>query len=112
MHIFTLPKGEKSKSYYSYKKIINELSKFKFDRTDYLIAFGGGVVGDITGFVASTYLRGISYIQIPTTLLAQVDSSVGGKTAINIPQGKNLVGAFYNPKCVLISTQYLKTLSG
>ena len=111
MHIFTLPKGEKSKSYNSYKKIINELSKFKFDRTDYLIAFGGGVVGDITGFVASTYLRGISYIQIPTTLLAQVDSSVGGKTAINIQQGKNLVGAFYNPKCVLISTQYLKTLS-
>lgn len=111
IHIFILPKGEKSKSYYSYKKIINELSKLKFDRSDYLIAFGGGVVGDITGFVASTYLRGISYIQIPTTLLAQVDSSVGGKTAINIPQGKNLVGAFYNPKCVLISTQYLRTLS-
>ena len=111
VHIFTLPKGEKSKSYNTYKIIINKLSKLKFDRTDYLIACGGGVVGDITGFVASTYLRGISYIQIPTTLLAQVDSSVGGKTAINIPQGKNLLGAFYNPKCVLISTQYLKTLS-
>ena len=111
INIFTLPKGEKSKSYESYKKIINELSRLKFDRTDYLIAFGGGVVGDITGFVASTYLRGVSYIQIPTSLLAQVDSSVGGKTAINIPQGKNLVGAFYNPICVLISTQYLKTLS-
>ncbi len=110
-HIITLPKGEKSKSYDSFKKIIYKLSKLKFDRTDYLIAFGGGVVGDITGFVASTYLRGICYIQIPTTLLAQVDSSVGGKTAINIPQGKNLVGAFYNPKCVLISTHYLKTLS-
>ena len=110
-HIFTLPKGEKSKSYNSYKKIIDELSKLKFDRTDYLIAFGGGVVGDITGFVASTYLRGIRYIQIPTTLLSQVDSSIGGKTAINIPQGKNLVGAFYNPICVLISTRYLKTLS-
>ena len=106
-----MPKGEKSKSYNSYKKIIDELSKLKFDRTDYLIAFGGGVVGDITGFVASTYLRGIRYIQIPTTLLSQVDSSIGGKTAINIPQGKNLVGAFYNPICVLISTRYLKTLS-
>ena len=109
-HIFKLPKGEKSKSLNSYKKIIDELIKLKFDRSDSLLAFGGGVVGDITGFVASTYLRGINYIQIPTTLLAQVDSSVGGKTAINIPQGKNLVGAFNNPCCVMISTNYLKTL--
>ena len=81
-----------------------------FDRSDSLIALGGGVVGDITGFCAATYLRGINYIQVPTTLLAQVDSSVGGKTAINVPQGKNLIGSFYNPKFVLISTDFLKTL--
>jgi 3-dehydroquinate synthase len=71
---------------------------------------GGGVVGDISGYVASSYLRGISFIQIPTTLLAQVDSSVGGKTAINIPAGKNLVGAFYNPKGVIIDTDTLNSL--
>ena len=76
-----------------------------------MIALGGGVVGDITGFCAASYLRGIDFIQIPTTLLAQVDSSVGGKTAINIKQGKNLVGAFYNPTLVLISTKFLETLS-
>ena len=102
VYFFTLPMGENSKSFALYQKIINELVKFNFDRTDALIAFGGGVVGDITGFVAATYLRGICYIQIPTTLLAQVDSSIGGKTAINIPQGKNLVGSFNNPKCVFI----------
>ena len=106
-----LEKGEKSKSFKTYQYILNRLAELKFDRSDYLIALGGGVVGDITGFVASTYLRGIDYIQIPTTLLSQVDSSVGGKTAINIQQGKNLVGAFYNPKLVLISTSFLKTLS-
>ena len=75
-----------------------------------MIALGGGVVGDITGFSAATYLRGIDYIQIPTTLLAQVDSSVGGKTAINTAHGKNLIGSFYNPKFVLISTSFLDTL--
>jgi len=106
-----LEQGEKSKSFKTYQNILNRLAELKFDRTDYLIALGGGVVGDITGFVASTYLRGIGYIQIPTTLLSQVDSSVGGKTAINIQQGKNLVGAFYNPRLVLISTSFLKTLS-
>ena len=110
LYFFTLPMGENSKSFASYQKIINELVKLNFDRTDALIAFGGGVVGDITGFVAATYLRGICYIQIPTTLLAQVDSSIGGKTAINIPQGKNLVGSFNNPKCVFISTYFLNTL--
>ena len=106
-----IEEGEKSKSFKTYQNILNRLAELKFDRTDYLIALGGGVVGDITGFAASTYLRGIGYIQIPTTLLSQVDSSVGGKTAINLRQGKNLVGAFYNPKLVLISTAYLKTLS-
>jgi len=108
---FTLNKGEKSKSFSSYKKILNKLLELKFDRSDIIIAIGGGVVGDIAGFSAATYLRGIRYIQIPTTLLAQVDSSVGGKTAINVIQGKNLVGAFYNPSLVLISTYFLGTLS-
>ena len=109
--IFILNKGEKSKSFSSYKKILNKLLELKFDRSDIIIALGGGVVGDIAGFSAATYLRGIRYIQIPTTLLAQVDSSVGGKTAINVIQGKNLVGAFYNPSLVLISTSFLGTLS-
>ena len=109
--IFTLKKGEKSKSFSSYKKILNKLLELKFDRSDIIIALGGGVVGDIAGFSAATYLRGIRYIQIPTTLLAQVDSSVGGKTAINVIQGKNLIGAFYNPSLVLISTSFLGTLS-
>ena len=111
LYSLTLNKGEKSKSFKSYQNIINKLTELKFNRSDCLIALGGGVVGDITGFAASTYLRGISYIQIPTTLLSQVDSSVGGKTAINLSQGKNLLGAFYNPKLVLISTLFLKTLS-
>ena len=109
--IFILNKGEKSKSFSSYKKILNKLLELKFDRSDIIIALGGGVVGDIAGFSAATYLRGIRYIQIPTTLLAQVDSSVGGKTAINVIQGKNLIGAFYNPSLVLISTSFLGTLS-
>jgi 3-dehydroquinate synthase len=111
VHTYVLRKGERSKSLNSYQKILNQLVKLKFDRSDCLIAFGGGVVGDITGFVASSYLRGIKFVQIPTTLLAQVDSSVGGKTGINLPQGKNLVGAFYNPKAVLISTHFLTTLN-
>ncbi len=106
-----LAKGEISKSFESYQKILNRLVELKFDRSDYLIALGGGVIGDVTGFAASSYLRGIGYIQIPTTLLSQVDSSVGGKTAVNLDQGKNLVGAFYNPRLVLISTSFLKTLS-
>ena len=110
VHTLELDNGERSKSFSSFKKIIDKLFELRFDRSDILIAFGGGVVGDITGFSASTFLRGIKYIQIPTTLLAQVDSSVGGKTAINVPQGKNLVGAFYNPSLVLISTEFLNTL--
>ena len=90
--------------------MLEKLAKLKFDRSDLMIALGGGMVGDITGFTAASYLRGIDFIQIPTSLLAQVDSSVGGKTAINIERGKNLVGAFYNPKLVLISTSFLETL--
>ena len=88
----------------TFKNILNFLAENNFDRTDLIVAVGGGVVGDISGYVASSYLRGIKFIQIPTTLLAQVDSSVGGKTAINISAGKNLVGAFYNPKGVIIDT--------
>ena len=102
--------GEKAKSIQNFQKILNFLADNNFDRTDLIIAVGGGVVGDISGYVASAYLRGIQFIQIPTTLLAQVDSSVGGKTAINISAGKNLVGAFYNPKGVIIDTSVLKTL--
>lgn len=102
--------GEKAKSIQNFQKILNFLADNNFDRTDLIIAVGGGVVGDISGYVASSYLRGIQFIQIPTTLLAQVDSSVGGKTAINISAGKNLVGAFYNPKGVIIDTSVLKTL--
>jgi 3-dehydroquinate synthase len=111
--VFTiiLDQGEKAKSLSNFQSIINFLIDNKFDRSDGIIAIGGGVVGDISGFVSSAYLRGISFIQIPTTLLAQVDSSVGGKTAINIPAGKNLVGAFYNPKGVIIDTNVLHTLS-
>ena len=109
--IFTLNQGESSKSLRNFQKIINFLIEHQFDRSDAIIAVGGGVVGDISGYVASSYLRGIQFIQIPTTLLAQVDSSVGGKTAINIPAGKNLVGAFYNPKGVIIDTSSLYSLS-
>ena len=102
--------GEKAKSIQNFQKILNFLAENDFDRTDAIIAVGGGVIGDIAGYVASSYLRGVKFIQIPTTLLAQVDSSVGGKTAINIPAGKNLVGAFYNPKGVIIDTSVLASL--
>ena len=109
--VHCLKEGEKSKSFSSYIEIQEKLADLKFDRSDSMIALGGGVVGDITGFSAATFLRGIDFIQIPTTLLAQVDSSVGGKTAINIKQGKNLIGSFYNPSLVLISSCFLETLS-
>ena len=107
---FILKDGEKHKNFNNYKKILEKSLKLKLTRKDVIIAIGGGVVGDITGFVASTYMRGIDFIQIPTTLLGCVDSSVGGKTAINTDFGKNLVGTFYQPKQVLINTKFLKTL--
>ena len=107
---FILQHGENAKSVQNFQKILNYLADNNFDRTDLIVAVGGGVVGDISGYVASSYLRGIKFIQIPTTLLAQVDSSIGGKTAINISAGKNLVGAFYNPIGVIIDTTVLKTL--
>ena len=86
------------------------MTSIKADRHDLIIALGGGVVGDLAGFVASTYMRGIDYIQIPTSLLAMVDSSIGSKTAINTEDGKNLIGSFYNPRAVFIDFTYLKTL--
>ena len=90
--------------------IYSELLKNKADRNTTLIALGGGVIGDLTGFAAATFMRGINFIQIPTTLLSQVDSSVGGKTGINHPLGKNMIGAFYQPKCVITDVNVLKTL--
>ena len=105
-----LPAGEQSKSPKYYVNLLNVLAEKQLSRSDLLVALGGGVIGDLTGFAAATYLRGISYIQIPTTLLAMVDSSVGGKTGINLPEGKNLAGAFYQPSLVLCDTDCLNTL--
>jgi len=105
-----LKDGEKEKSFANYKKILDKALKMKLTRKDAIIAIGGGVVGDIAGFAASTYMRGIDYIQVPTTLLACVDSSVGGKVAINTKDGKNLIGCFYQPKAVYINLNFLQTL--
>ena len=107
---FVFPHGEASKSAETLFKIWNFLCENNFTRSDCLVALGGGVVGDITGFAAASYLRGMDFVQIPTTLLAQVDSSVGGKTAIDLPGGKNLVGAFKQPKLVLCDMDMLDTL--
>lgn len=107
---FILKDGEEYKNFDSYKAIIDKTVETKLERKDCIIAFGGGVVGDIAGFVSATYMRGCDFIQIPTTLLAQVDSSVGGKVAINHEHGKNLIGAFYQPKLVLTDISVLKTL--
>ena len=108
--VFSVPAGEVSKSLAVYGKILDFLAAGKLDRKSVVVAFGGGVVGDLAGFAAASYLRGIDYIQVPTTLLAMVDSSVGGKTGINIAAGKNLVGAFHQPRAVFISTDVLTTL--
>lgn len=105
-----IPHGEQSKSFQMLPKLYEAMLEAKLSRSDLVIALGGGVVGDLTGFAAATYLRGVKYVQIPTSLLAQVDSSVGGKTAVDLPQGKNLVGAFYHPKMVLIDPEVLRTL--
>ena len=109
--IAEVPSGEEHKSLEWFGRLHNQLISHRLDRTSTLVALGGGVIGDLAGFVASTYMRGISYVQIPTTLQAQVDASVGGKTAINHPKGKNLIGTFYQPKLVLIDVATLKTLS-
>lgn len=107
---FVFEHDENHKNLSTINDIYNFLCENKFDRNDCLIALGGGIVGDITGFAAATYHRGIKYIQIPTTLLAQVDSSVGGKTGVNLPHGKNLVGAFYQPLLVLCDVNVLRSL--
>lgn len=108
---YIFPAGEASKNVSTYFSIVNFLAENHLTRADVVIALGGGVVGDITGFCAATFLRGIAYVQVPTTLLAMVDSSVGGKTAIDIPAGKNLIGAFYQPSMVLCDIDTLSTLS-
>lgn len=108
--LLTFPHGEGSKNLATVEKLSRSLAKLGVDRKDALIALGGGVTGDITGFLAAIYMRGISFVQIPTTLLAQVDSSVGGKTGVDIPEGKNLVGCFYQPECVFIDSAVLKDL--
>ena len=107
---FVFPAGEESKTGATYLKLLNHLATNQITRTDCLIALGGGVTGDLTGFAAATYLRGIDYIQVPASLLAAVDSSVGGKTAIDLDAGKNLAGAFYQPKLVVCDTNTLSSL--
>jgi 3-dehydroquinate synthase len=108
--VITVPDGEEFKTLATVESILGELFEAKFDRKSLLIAFGGGVIGDMTGFTASLYQRGIDFIQIPTTLLSQVDASVGGKTGVNNAYGKNLIGAFYQPKAVHIDPYFLTTL--
>lgn len=108
--VIVLEAGEQTKSPESLLGLYSELIAFSLTRSDLLIALGGGVIGDLVGYAAATYLRGIPFIQIPTTLLAQVDSSVGGKVAIDLPEGKNLVGAFYHPVLVIIDPEVLESL--
>jgi 3-dehydroquinate synthase len=108
--LITVPAGEKSKRISVVEKCYDQLAAHRLERKSFIIALGGGVVGDLAGFVAATYLRGIDFVQVPTTLLAQVDSSVGGKTGVNLKAGKNLVGAFYQPRLVLCDLDTLKTL--
>ncbi len=110
LYVITIEDGEEFKTLATVEGILNELFEAKLDRKSLLIALGGGVIGDMTGFTASLYQRGIGFIQVPTTLLAQVDASVGGKTGVNNAYGKNLIGAFYQPEAVYIDTDFLKTL--
>jgi 3-dehydroquinate synthase len=108
--LLTVPPGEVSKSFAELERVIDRLLAFGLDRRDLIVALGGGVVGDLAGLAAALYMRGIDFVQVPTTLLAQVDSSVGGKTAIDTPRGKNLVGAFHQPRLVVADIDLLATL--
>ena len=108
--IFFVSSSEKMKNLNKTNFFINNLLKFNFNRSDLLIAIGGGIIGDMTGFAASIYKRGINFINLPSTLLAQVDSCIGGKTGVNSKYGKNLIGSFYNPKVVIVETDFLKSL--
>jgi len=103
--------GERFKTHETLMKIYREMFRVHADRRSWILAFGGGVIGDISGFAAATFMRGIRFVMVPTTLLSQIDSSVGGKVAVNVPQGKNLVGAFHQPEAVLSDVDVLKTLS-
>ncbi|MDS0525540.1 3-dehydroquinate synthase [Clostridium sp. SHJSY1] len=108
--VMVLKPGEETKSFNTLPEIYNELLDFKLNRKELIITLGGGVIGDLGGFVASSFLRGVDFIQVPTSLLAQVDSSVGGKVAVDLERGKNLIGSFYQPKAVLIDPEVLDTL--
>lgn len=107
---FVFPAGERSKNLATYGALLDFLAAHRLDRTDVVVALGGGVTGDLAGFAAATYKRGIAFVQVPTTLLAMVDSSVGGKTGVDLAAGKNLVGAFHQPRAVFCDTQFLETL--
>jgi 3-dehydroquinate synthase len=109
-YVVTLWQGERNKTFNAYKYILGKLMKYSFSRSDAVIAVGGGVVGDIAGFAAATYMRGIDFYNIPTTFLSQVDSSIGGKVAVDMDGVKNIIGAFYQPKKVVIDPDVLKTL--
>lgn len=109
--VITVPEGDVSKSWGTAGRLFGALIDFDMDRSSVILAFGGGVIGDLAGFMAATYLRGVSLVQIPSTLLAQVDSGIGGKTALNHPKGKNLIGAFYQPKMAIVDPHLLETLS-
>jgi len=109
-HVFTVAEGEDAKSLSEVERLCREMSQAGFTRSDVVVALGGGVVSDLAGFVAAVYHRGIRYVTVATTLLAQVDAAIGGKTAVNLPEGKNLVGAFWQPHAVLCDTETLSTL--
>ena len=110
-HVCTVAQGEGSKSFAVFEMLCRQMLECDFSRKDCVVALGGGVVGDLAGFVAASYMRGVDFINIPTTTLSQIDSSIGGKVAINLDQVKNVIGAFYQPKAVLIDPDTLKTLS-
>src|SRR6185503_3431591 len=109
--ILQMPNGERHKKLATVEKLSEQLSRLGADRNSVIVAFGGGVVGDVTGLLSSLYMRGVELVQIPTTVLAQVDASIGGKTGVNLPAGKNLVGTFHQPLAVLIDPDVLSSLS-